>query len=166
MVGSSVAPKWPLLAFFCEMDHQKSNFLLISDTLSVRGCWGQPMLIFWKMVVVPENSLSQHSRIIFKPNLTCILLFVRANSYVPVQCETPCIPWRCLIVVLNVFKPFNFRNLRHSETNAMMSKFFLPQHNWQMSCQKTWESMDFKSYRKSLTEQKKLSNWAQNWCKE
>ena len=25
-------------------------FLLISDTLSVGGCWGQPILLFWKMV--------------------------------------------------------------------------------------------------------------------
>ena len=32
------------------MDHQKSNFSLISDTLPVRGCWGQTMLLFWKMV--------------------------------------------------------------------------------------------------------------------
>ena len=65
---------------FCEMDHQKSNFLLISDTLSVGGCWGQPMLFFWKMVMVPRNSLSQHSRTILKPNLTYISLSVRASS--------------------------------------------------------------------------------------
>ena len=50
MVGSSLAPKWPILAPFCGMDHQKSNFSLISDTLSVRGCWGQPMSFFWKLV--------------------------------------------------------------------------------------------------------------------
>ena len=29
MIGSSLAPKWPILASFCEMDHQKSKFLLI-----------------------------------------------------------------------------------------------------------------------------------------
>ena len=57
----------------------KSNFSLTSDTFSVGGCWGQPLLFFWKMVVVPKNSLSQHSRTIFKPNLTCISLSVRAN---------------------------------------------------------------------------------------
>ena len=33
---------------FCEMDHQKFNFLLIFNTLSVGGCWGQPMLLFLK----------------------------------------------------------------------------------------------------------------------
>ena len=31
---------------FCGMDHQKSKFSLISDTLSVGGCWGQLMLLF------------------------------------------------------------------------------------------------------------------------
>ena len=80
MVGSSLAPKWPIWAPFCGMDHQKSNFSLISDTFSVGGCWGQPMLFFWKLVMVPKNSLSQHSRTIFKPNLICKSLSVRANS--------------------------------------------------------------------------------------
>ena len=50
MVSSSLAPKWPISVPFCGMDHQKSHFSLISDTLSVRGCWGQPMSFFWKLV--------------------------------------------------------------------------------------------------------------------
>ena len=49
MVGSSLAPpKWPILAPFCGMDHQKSKFSLKSDTLSVGGCWGQLMLFFFE----------------------------------------------------------------------------------------------------------------------
>ena len=50
MVWTFLAPKWPILVLFCEMDHQKSNFSLIFGTLSVGGCWGQPMLLFWKLV--------------------------------------------------------------------------------------------------------------------
>ena len=50
MVESFLAPKRPILIPFCGMDHQKSSFSLISDTLSVGGCWGQPVLLFWKMV--------------------------------------------------------------------------------------------------------------------
>ena len=50
MVWSSMAPKWPILVIFCEMDHQKSNFSLIFDILYVRGCWGQNMLLFQKLV--------------------------------------------------------------------------------------------------------------------
>ena len=76
MVGSSLAPKWPILAPFFGMDLQKSNFTMISDTHSVGGCWGQPMLFFWKRVAVPKNSLPQH----FRTNLTCISLPVRVNS--------------------------------------------------------------------------------------
>ena len=35
---------------FCRMDHQKSNFSLVSDLFFVRGCWGQPMSFFWKLM--------------------------------------------------------------------------------------------------------------------
>ena len=48
MVGSFLAPKWPVLVPFCEMDLQNSNDPLISQILAVRGCWGQPLLIFCK----------------------------------------------------------------------------------------------------------------------
>ena len=67
------------------------NIMLKFSNFSAGGCWGQLMLFFWKMSVVPKNSLSQHSRTIFKPNLTCISLAVRANSLVPFQHEIPCI---------------------------------------------------------------------------
>ena len=68
IVGTSLAQKWPILAPICEMDYLKSNFLLISDTLSVGGCWGQPMLVFLKRLVlypkipylsIPEPSWNQ-----------------------------------------------------------------------------------------------------------
>ena len=49
MIGSSLAPKWPIWAPFCGMDHQKSNFSLICDTFSDGGCWDQPMLLFQKL---------------------------------------------------------------------------------------------------------------------
>ena len=50
MVWSSLAPQWPILVIFCGMDHQKFNFSLIYGTLSNGGCWGQPMLLFQKLV--------------------------------------------------------------------------------------------------------------------
>ena len=50
MVRSSLAPKWSKSAPFCGRDHQKSKLLLISGTLSFGGCWGQPMVLFWKLV--------------------------------------------------------------------------------------------------------------------
>ena len=51
MVESYLAPKWPILVPFCRMHHQKSNFLLIFSTFPVGGCWGQPMLLFWKLLM-------------------------------------------------------------------------------------------------------------------
>ena len=55
--GSSLAPKWSKPVPFYGMDHQKSYFLLmISDTLSVGGCWGQRMLFFWTLVDLSQMS--------------------------------------------------------------------------------------------------------------
>ena len=58
------------------------NINLNFGTFSVRGCWGQKMLLSWKVVVVPKNSLSQHSRAIFKPSLIFIhqSQFIKSNS--------------------------------------------------------------------------------------
>ena len=50
MVWLSLAPKWPLLVPCCGIDHQKSNFSLIFCIFAVGGCWGQAMLLFWKLV--------------------------------------------------------------------------------------------------------------------
>ena len=59
MVGSSLAPKCPILSPFFGMDHQKPDFSLISDTLSIGGCWGRPAdVTFLKLVDETE---------IFKP---------------------------------------------------------------------------------------------------
>ena len=54
MIGSPLAPKWPILAPFCGMDLKKSNFSLLLGTLSVGSSWGQLMLLFKKMVVVAK----------------------------------------------------------------------------------------------------------------
>ena len=72
MVGLSLALKWSILARHGPfLWNGSSKIQFFTDTLShfcdisVRGCGGQLMLFFWKMVVVPQNSLSQHSRTIF-----------------------------------------------------------------------------------------------------
>ena len=90
MVGSFLAPKWPIMVPFCGMDHQKSNFSLISDTLSVGGCWGQPMLLFWKLVdetqmVKPPEPTSHHNS-----RKYLILLPLRAIYFRSLHYETPC----------------------------------------------------------------------------
>ena len=91
MVWSSLAPKWPLPVSFCGIDRQKSNFSLISDTLSVGGCWGQPMSFFWKLVdetqiFAPPEATKHH-----KSKKILVFLSLRANLKNQFQCETPCI---------------------------------------------------------------------------
>ena len=90
MVWSSMASKWPVLVIFCGMVHQKSKLSLIYGTVSVGGCWGQPMLLFWKLVDETQMPWPQEYTDTFKQNLTCIFLSVRVNSKETFQCETPC----------------------------------------------------------------------------
>ena len=90
MVWSSLAPKWPIPVPFCGMDHQKSNFSLIFDTLSVGGCWDQPMLLFWKLV--DETQISKPPEPTMNHNLMkwLILLPIRAELLFTLQYEIPC----------------------------------------------------------------------------
>ena len=69
----------------------KIQFLLISDTLSVGGCWGQPMLLFWKLV--DETQISQPPEATRHHNSTnlSILLPLRSILFGPIQYDTPCI---------------------------------------------------------------------------
>ena len=99
MVGSFLATKWPILIRFCWIVHQKSKFSLISDTSSVGGCWGQPILFFWKlvdetqMVKPPEPTIHHNSK------KYLILLPLRAIYFRSFHYETPCIfGWLCNFV--------------------------------------------------------------------
>ena len=66
-------------SLICWMNHQISKFLLISYTLSVGNCWGQPMLLFWKQRMNIKNLLFQDSKTTFKEDFTYIFQSVRAN---------------------------------------------------------------------------------------
>ena len=70
-----------------------------SNSFSVRGCWGQPMLLFWKLVDETQISKPQKYTDTFKQNLTCIFLSVRAFLKETFQCETPCINPRLLACI-------------------------------------------------------------------
>ena len=47
---SSMASKSAIPVLFWGMNRQKYKFSLIYGTFSVEGCWGLPMLLFWKVV--------------------------------------------------------------------------------------------------------------------
>ena len=45
-----IIPSTTMTNTYCGIDIRKSHFTVISGTLSVGGCWGQPMLFFLKLV--------------------------------------------------------------------------------------------------------------------
>ena len=91
MIWSSMAQKWPIIVIFCGMDNQKSKFLLIHGIFSVRGCWGQSRLLFWKLDDESQISKTQDHTDTFKHNLTSIFLSVRPKLLLTFQYEIPCI---------------------------------------------------------------------------
>ena len=68
----------------------KIQFFTKIGNISVGGWWGQSVLLFWKLVLMPKNIQSQHSKSTFKQNLTCIFLSVRVNLKETFQSEIPC----------------------------------------------------------------------------
>ena len=90
MVWSSMTWKWPIPVLFCGMNHQKYKFSLISVSFSVGGCWGQNMLLFWKLVDETQIPQSQEYTDTFKQNLTCTFLSIRGNLKYTLCHEGPC----------------------------------------------------------------------------
>ena len=79
---------WCFENHFFWWNHEISFFN--SCTFSVGGCWGQPKLHFWKLVLIIKMSTSQHFKTTFKYNLTCIFLSLRAKLKKPLCPRTPC----------------------------------------------------------------------------
>ena len=79
MVWSSITPKWPIVVIFCGMDHQKSKLFTDIWYHFCQGCWGQCMLVFWKLVDETQISKPQKYTNTFKQTLTCLFLAVRVN---------------------------------------------------------------------------------------
>ena len=87
MIGSYLAPKWPIWVLFCGMHQQKSNFSL----LSVGGCWDQPMLLFWKLINETQMGKPLEPTRHHNSRKLLILLPLRAIYYRSLHYETPCI---------------------------------------------------------------------------
>ena len=90
MVWSSMAPKWPILVIFCRMDNQKSNFSLIYGALSDGGCWGQPMLLFQKLVDETQMPKPQKLTDTFILTKKLFLLGLRGLQSISNPVERPC----------------------------------------------------------------------------
>ena len=91
MVWSSLAPKWPIMVPFCGIDHQKSNFSLIFGIFSVGGCWGQAMLLFWKLVDETQMAAPREYTDAFIITKKLFLGGLRGLQSNSIWYETPCI---------------------------------------------------------------------------
>ena len=67
------------------------KFLLNFSTFSIGGCWGQSMLLFWKLVDKTQISKPQDHTDNFKHNPISIFLSVRPKLLLTFQYEIPCI---------------------------------------------------------------------------
>ena len=125
MVGSFLAPKWPILVPFCGIDLQKPNFLLISDILAVGGCWGQPMLLFWKladeteMVKPPEPTSHHNSRkcLILLPHRAIYfrsLYYCSSEGIAPAVSNFQLKPWLASLQVAIACIEFQFVKMKLS----------------------------------------------------
>ena len=69
--------------------------MLNFSTFSVGGCWGQPMLLLWKLVDETKISKPQDFRNTFKQILACIFLSFRVYSWNKFQYKITCISKNC-----------------------------------------------------------------------
>ena len=90
MVWSSMASNDQYWQFFVKWIIKNPNFHWCMVPLSFGGCWGQPILLFWKLVDETQILWPHEYTSTFKRNLTCIFLSVRAILKETFQCETPC----------------------------------------------------------------------------
>ena len=77
---------WKKKIFLVESWKFISNF----STLSIRGCWGQPILLFWKLVDKTQISKPLEPTTHHNSIKLWIFLSLRADLLYILQCETPC----------------------------------------------------------------------------
>ena len=107
MVGSFLAQKWPILVPFCGMDHHKSKFSLIFDTLSLRVCWGQPMVFFKKLINETQMGKPLEPTRHHNSGKLLILLSLRLRAiyFTSFHYETPCNNTKMIRHFLNIKIP-------------------------------------------------------------
>ena len=69
----------------------KIQFFTDFSTFSAGGCWGQPMLLFWKLGQETQMSTPPEATRHKIPTLLLVLLHLRAIYFSTFQYETPCI---------------------------------------------------------------------------
>ena len=68
----------------------KIQFFTDFNTFSVRGCWGQPMLLFWKLIRETEISKPPEASRHYNSTKLLVILTLRADLLCTLHYETPC----------------------------------------------------------------------------
>ena len=66
------------------------NIILNVSTFSVEGCWGQPILLFWKLIHKTQMSNPPGAASYYNSIKLLILLPLRAIYFYSLYYETPC----------------------------------------------------------------------------
>ena len=77
-------------------------------TFSVRGCWGQPMILFWKLIDETQISKPPEPTKHYNAIKLWILLPLRADLLCTLQCEIPCTKVRSLSLSILLFVFFDW----------------------------------------------------------
>ena len=75
----------------------KIQFFTDFSTFSVRGCWGQLMLLFWKLIHETQNLLPPEATRHHNSTKLLIFLPLRADLLCNLHYETPCSSWLYLV---------------------------------------------------------------------
>ena len=75
---------------FLRNGSSKTQIFTDFKTFSVRGCWGQPLLLFWKLIYETQISKPPEATRHHKSKKILVLLSLRANLKIQFQNETPC----------------------------------------------------------------------------
>ena len=94
-LGTSESSRFLNSALFCCFEKyfwgvESWNIRLNFSTFSVRGCWGQPMLLFWKLVDETQMGNPRDHAVRDISSKFWIFLPLRAILKKPYHYETPC----------------------------------------------------------------------------
>ena len=101
-------------------------------TFSVGGCWGQPKLIFWKLVLTIKMSTGQDFKTTFKHNLTCIFLSLKLKK--PFCPRTPCTNKLVVASKLSTEVPLEYDILQDMLPTLLWNRLVLLHHFSDIFC--------------------------------
>ena len=96
--------------------------MLNFSTLSVRGCWGKPMLLFWKLIDETQKSTPPEPTKHHNSIKLWILLPLRADFFATLQYEIPCRSKK-IVQKINIHQKNSTKKFQQKNCQANIKKF-------------------------------------------